>query len=237
MAESASQVGHLVNIITAPSSVFSSLKQRPHILFPLILLTALSVAAIGIYYSLVDYPWAIDQMVAAKGETMSSSEQQALRNDFASMPKSVLAGSSIAGAAIIMPLMLTLLASYLLLINKLVDKQSLGFKHWFALACWTSIPAIFTSLASLANILLSDHGQVAFDAVNPLNLNGLLFHISSGKAMAAPLTAIDPFTLWGLVLLTLGYRQWTNSSLASSAIIACAPTVVIYGAWILVAVL
>jgi hypothetical protein len=237
MAESPSQVGHLVNIITSPSAVFSPLKQQPKIIFPLLLLIVLSVAVISSYYALVDYPWAIDQMVSAKSEGLSTDEREAMRKAMESMPKSVMAGSSIAGAAIVMPIILMALAAYLLLVNKLIDKQNLGFKHWFSLVCWTSIPAIFTSVASLSNILLAENGQLALDEINPVNLNSLLFHFPASEALAGPLTAIDPFTLWAVVLLALGYRQWTGSSLASSVIIACAPTVIIYGIWIAIAAL
>ncbi len=232
MTQSTSNITILINIITAPSAAFQSLKEQPKIFFPLLLIIFFSVVMLATYYATVDYAWMVDQMVAAQGENASEAEREQMRDAMSAMPPFVMGIISVVGAAIGIPIILVLFTAYLLLMNKLLDSQSQNFPSWLALVCWASIPGIFASIASLVNILLAHNGQLAIESLNPLTFNSLLFQLDSTDPLSGPLNSLDLTYVWSTVLLVLGYSHWTGRNLVQSALIVLAPVLLIYGVWI-----
>lgn len=228
----ATNTAMLIGILTAPSTVFPILKEQPRIVFPLLLLIIASALMLTSFYLTVDYAWMVDQMVAAQGEGLTAAEQEQMRSSMNAMPQSVMGGISVVGAVIGIPVILAVMAAYLLLMNKLMDRQSLAFPNWLSLVCWTSMPNLFASLASLVNILLAHNGQLGIDNLNPITFNNLLFHLEPGDALFGPLNSLDPTYIWSTALLVMGYSHWTGRSLGQSALIVLAPIVIIYAGWI-----
>lgn len=232
MTQSASNMTILVNIITAPSAAFQSLKEQPKIFFPLLLIILFSVAMLASYYATVDYAWMVDQMVAAQGEDITEAEREQMRKAMSAMPPVAMAIISVVAAAIGIPVILVLVTAYLLLMNKLLDSQSQPFPSWLSLVCWTSIPGVFASIASLVNILLAHNGQLGIENLNPITFNSLLFHLEPKDPLFAPLNSLDPTYVWSTVLLIFGHSYWTGRNVGQSALIVLAPIFLIYGAWI-----
>lgn len=235
MTQSPSNTALFVNMLTAPSTVFPVLKERPRIVFPLLLLIITSSLMLVCFYMTVDYAWMVDQMVAAQGEEMSEEEREQIRSAMTAMPQWAMAAFSVLGAAIGMPVILAAMAAYLLLVNKLMDRQSLAFSSWFSLVCWTSIPGVFTSLASLVNILLAHNGQLGIENLNPISFNNLLFHFEMQDPLFGPLNSLDPSYIWSTALMIMGFSHWTGRGLGQSALIVLAPVIIIYGSWIAIA--
>ena len=69
---------------------------------------------------------------------------------------------------------------YLLVAAK-VTKLPLGFKHWFTLACWSSLPLLLGSVVAAILLFLSDNSQVSPGVLQPLSLNELLLHRPMGS--------------------------------------------------------
>lgn len=221
-----------IGILTAPSTVFPILKEQPRIVFPLLLLIIASALMLTCFYMTVDYAWMVDQMVAAQGNDLTEAEREQMRTSMNALPQSVMAGISVVGAAIGIPAILAAMSAYLMLMNKLMDRQSLAFPNWLSLMCWTSMPSLFTSLASLVNVLLAHNGQLGIENLNPITFNSLLFHFEPGDALFGPLNSLDPTYIWSTVLLVMGYSHWTGRSLGQSALVVLAPIVIIYASWI-----
>lgn len=221
-----------IGILTAPSSVFPILKEQPRIVFPLLLLIIASAIMLTCFYMTVDYAWMVDQMVAAQGNDLTETEREQMRSSMNALPQSVMAGISVVSVAIGIPAVLAAMSAYLLLMNKLMDRQSLAFPNWLSLVCWTSMPGLFASLASLVNVLLAHNGQLGMESLNPITFNSLLFHLEPGDALFGPLNSLDPTYIWSTVLLVMGYSHWTGRSLGQSALVVLAPIVIIYASWI-----
>jgi len=105
------------------------------------------------------------------------------------------------------PIVFAIYAVYFLLVNKAFDEEALGFKHWYSLVCWSSIPAIFTSLSSFFNFLLADSGQLSLEHLNPISFNNLFFHLTPADPLFGPLSSWDPMLIWSTVLLVIGYHS------------------------------
>src|SRR3954467_9788370 len=83
--------------------------------------------------------------------------------------------SGIVGTFIGMPAAFLLSALYYLIAAN-VTKVPLGYKHWFSMVCWASLPILLNSVAALIFLLLRDNDQIGPGVLQPLSLNELLFH-------------------------------------------------------------
>lgn len=235
MTEPISNTNLFINILTAPSVAFAALKEQPRIFFPLLLLVIVSALMLTSFYMTVDYVWMVDQLVAAESNNLSESEQEQMRAAMMAMPPMVMGIISVVGAVVGIPAILAVMTAYLLLVNKVMDKQNFAFPSWLSLVCWTSMPSLFASLASMVNILLAHNGQLGIENLNPITFNNLLFHLEPKDPLFGPLNSLDPTYIWSTALLILGYSHWTGRGLGQSALIVLVPVASIYGIWIAVA--
>jgi len=218
-----------VALATAPSSAFVELRERPRFWFPLLLVVLTTAGLTYWYYSMVDIEWLKDLMSSTDPsfQKMSEDERAAAMAMFG---RNMLLWSSVISMFIIIPVVLLLEALYLLVAAK-ITKLSFGFKHWFALACWTSLPMLLTTVVAAILLILSENSQVAPSVMAPLSLNELLFHVPAGGPGYTLLESlgIPAFLSWALMMI--GVRTWSQRSWAFSAILTLLPWVVIYGLW------
>lgn len=235
MTKPVSNINNLTHIITAPNLAFPAIKEKPSVIFPLGLILLAAICSMIYFYATVDFAWMIDQMVNAQAADRSEADREAMRKGMSMMSPTVMGGGSVAGLVIGISIIYSIMAAYLMLVNKLLDSDNLSFKAWFSFICWCSIPSIFTSLASLINVMLASNGQIALDALNPISFNNLFLHLVPSDPLFGPLSAWDPMMIWSIGLMIYGFNQWTGKSLAKSAAIVLAPTLIIYGTWIAIA--
>ena len=236
MTQSTSNISNFINIITAPKLAFFAIKEKPSVLFPLGLIFAAAICSMLYFYAAVDFAWMIEQMVNSQTVGKSDAEREAIHKTMSSISVTFMGGSSMAVLVIGISIFYSLMAAYLMLVNKLLDSNNIGFKAWFSFICWCFIPSIFTSLASLINVMVANNGQITLEALNPLSFNNLFLHLEPSNPLFGPLSAWDPMKLWGMGLMIFGFNQWTGKSLAKSAAIVLAPSVIIYGIWIAIAI-
>jgi hypothetical protein len=219
---------NLIDIITAPSAAFTRLKEKPSTLFPLLfLLVTLCSIQVG-YILLTDRGFLVDQQleqVEALLPNLTDEQLEQMEEGMRNQSSGRMIASSAGGTAVILPIIFLLYALYLNFVSKFSFVQ-LGWKAWYSLVCWTSIPTVFTALASWAVLLSSSNGQVPQSDLNPLNFSNLL-----GLEPGGPLSQLGPLSLWSFALLALGYQNWTKKGLVLSALISLAPYVLIYGIW------
>jgi hypothetical protein len=220
----------IINIITSPTVFFPALKQNPTFMFPLMMVLVAGVATFLYYFATVDLAWLTSQLDPSNGTAKEAEQAQ----PYASFR--LLAMASFSGVLIGTPLALLLYAAYFSLVDKVINDSSNGFKSWLSLVCWCSIPVLFISISSCINISLVDNGRMALNAINPLTLNNLFFHLSLGDDFFGPLNSLDLAALWVLLLMVVGFHQWTHASLSKSIAIVITPTVIKYIAWVLLIV-
>jgi len=218
-----------VALATAPSTAFAELRERPRFWFPLLLLVFSTVGMCYWYYSMVDIEWFKDAMFGNNPEIQKLPEDQRAAR-MAMVGRNTLLWGSMVGAVIAMPIVFLLEALYLLLAAK-VTKLSQGFKHWFTLVCWSSLPMLLGSVIAAILLILSDNAQVSPGALQPLSLNELLLHRPMGSPGHALFESLSIPTLLSYVLMIIGIRVWSQRSWAFSATVTLLPWVIIYGIW------
>jgi hypothetical protein len=131
---------------------------------------------------------------------------------------------------IILPLVFVLEAVYLLVAAK-VTKLPQGFKHWFALSCWSSLPLLLGSVVAAILLFLSDTAQVSPAVMQSMSLNELIFHVPVGGPGYTLLETLTIPAFLSYALMIIGIRVWSQRSWAFSAIFILLPTVFLYGCW------
>jgi hypothetical protein len=218
-----------VALATAPSSAFAELRERPRSWFPLLLAILATAATVYWYYSVVDIDWLKDTLYASSPQFQQMDEEKRAAA-MAALSRTTLQWSSLVGTLIMLPLVFVIWALYLLLAGK-VARLSLGFKHWFALVTWCSLPMLLNTVVSGILLLLADNPQIGPGVLQPLSLNELLLHRpfgSPGQGLLESLS-IPAFLTWALMII--GIRTWSQRSWALSAYITLLPWVLIYGLW------
>lgn len=216
------------NLATAPSVAFAELRERPRFWFPLLLVVLTTVGLTYWYYSFVDIEWLKDAMFSnnPKFQELDEEKRAAAMAMFGRGP---LLWSSVVSMFIMIPAIMLLEALYLLIAAK-VTKLSFGFKHWFSLACWTSLPMLLGTIVGAILLLLADNSQVpTYTVMAPLSLNELLLHVPEGSPGYTLFESLSiPFFL-SCALMIIGVRTWSQRSWGFSSIVVLLPWVIIYG--------
>ena len=221
---------NLVNIIASPATAFSSLREHPTAGFPfLLLMVAWSVLWIW-YYGAVDFAWMKSYEISVQTLNSSAEQRDAISQGIGAMKPGAFLFLSIVFSGVVMIVVALVMAVYLVICDAVLDDK-LGFRHWFALAMWSLIPALFTILAMAANFALADGNRIATEQLNPISLNNLIFHAGPGNPYRRMLD-LDLAAIWSWLLMVVGYRTWTNRSVLTSMAIVLAPIVAVYAIWI-----
>jgi Yip1 domain len=220
-----------VALATAPSSAFGELRERPRFWFPLLLLIASTVAMLFWYYSIVDIDWFKDTMLANDPNIQKLPEDQRTAM-MAMYTRNTLLWGSVVGSVFGLPIVFLVSAVYLLLAAKVTKlPRELRFKHWFAIACWTSLPILLSNIVAAILLGLSDTPQLSPSALQPLSLNELVFHRPPGSAGYSMLESLAIPSLLSWALMIIGVHVWSQRSWVFSTIFVLLPVVVAYGIW------
>ncbi|MDP4940730.1 MAG: YIP1 family protein, partial [OM182 bacterium] len=102
------------------------------------------------------------------------------------------------------------------------------FKHWMALASWTSLPYVIGAIAMVVNIALHPNGQLSSYDLDPTSLAALGLTLT-GTSFETIAKSVTLTMLWAIGLVTLGFAQWLQISLSKSAAIIATPYILIFG--------
>jgi hypothetical protein len=220
---------NLIDIIAAPTAAFARLKEKPTVLFPL-LLVLLTTASVQVgYVLLTDRGFLIDQQmeqVEAIYPSITAAQLDQMAENLRASSTSTLVASALLNSTLIMLVILAVYALYLQIASKF-SFNDFGWKAWMSMVSWTTVPAVFGTLASWIVLLTNANGQVPMQDLNALNFSNLLGLDLDG----GPLFYLTPLYIWCFVLLALGYQQWTQKGLVSSTLTALGPYILIFGLW------
>jgi len=217
------------SLATSPSSAFAELRERPRFWFPLLLVTISSALVIAWYYGVVDIDWLKEQLFGNNPDFQKmSAEQRAGAMSFVGRNTMLISG--IVGTFIGMPVAFLISALYYLVAAK-ITRVPLGFKHWFSLVCWASLPIVLNSVAAVLFLLLRDNDQIGPGVLQPLSLNELVFHVPLGSKGQTFLDSLSIPAFLSMALSVVGVHAFSQRSWLYSAIVALIPAVLIYGIW------
>jgi hypothetical protein len=224
----------LTNVIAAPARAFAAINERPTAWLPLTILilayTAVSVA----YTSSVDLPWLIDQQLQ-QAQNLTDAQRQVAVENGSRMPVPVFAAIGAAGACIGIPLVFAVVALYYFAVAYAAG-GGVRYRQWFALVAWCGLPMVFGRLAALVHVLSGDARFMRPEELSPFAFGVLLgADPATMTRVQGFLLSLDVTVVWSLVLSILGYQSFTKRSLAWSAAVVLAPTVLVFGVGALLA--
>jgi hypothetical protein len=214
----------LLTVFSEPKTAFKELRERPSFWFPMLLFVIATAAAIVAYFQRVDMAWFNDYLASSDPRMAKAGERVPI------MSRDMMMWTSLTAVVIGVPIMRMVEGAYYFLGDKVINLD-LGFRHWLALACWSSMPLLLSLVASVVMLALHPSGQVSQEQLNVLSLNELFFLVkpaSKWHTLASTLTLLHPW-VWGLVVVAV--RTWTGRSWAFSLGFALLPWLVFYGLW------
>jgi hypothetical protein len=178
---------------------------------------------------MVDVEWLKDTLFSNNPNILALPEDKRA-GALAAISRTTLLWSSVVGTCVFLPVYFLIQALCLWVAAK-ITKVPQGFKHWFALACWSALPLLLGSIVAAILLIMSDTSQISPGVVQSLSVNELLLH----RPMGSPGQALlDSLTIPGMLswaLMIVGVRTWSQRSWGFSAIFVLLPIVVLYGIW------
>jgi hypothetical protein len=218
-------IADIGRVIIDPSPTFARMKDKPSPWLPLLVTIVLTAALTWWWISTADFDWLREHMIASKG-TAKPEEREAMARF---LTPTFMLWSSAGGAVIGTLIMTALTALYYVIAAKFIDSP-IGYGKWFAFVAWVSVPRLLAIPLSAVQIVTA-HGRLAPEDLNMVSLNYLLFHLPMSSPWANLLGNIDLLTFWTCALAAIGLKAWTGRPMATCAIIASAPYVIVYGLW------
>ncbi|MBL4574314.1 MAG: YIP1 family protein [Gammaproteobacteria bacterium] len=220
-----------INILVAPSEAIAEIQQRPTKLFPLALALIGTAVSLIWYFSIVDFAWYVDDVLAIQNIPEDRLEES--REAMLSLSQNMFMLIGVVGGTVFTLVFYTLQSTYLALISAFTgDGQK--FSRWFSLVCWTSLPVLLGIAGMMMTILMSPNGQLSATELNPLTLRNLGMG-SDNNSLNALLDFSNLAMIWSIGLLTMGYKQWQGSSLIKALAVITTPYLLIASIWAFVA--
>lgn len=219
----------LVAIFTEPRRVFDAIPRRTMALLPVALMLVGNVLIWIWYYQMVDFSWLQERLIAQNASVVDESSRQAAEMV---ITRPALLTMSITGSLLAIPALLAMLAAYFLLAGRLLG-QGRSYRQWFGFVAWGTAPTLLLIPVMALQILLARSNQLAPEALNPLSLNALLFHVGSASPWHGLLNSLNLTSLWSVALLAIGLRHWTGQGWPASIVAALLPFTLVYAAWAL----
>ena len=206
-----------------PTATFERLEARPNGWLPTLALM-LSTAALTLwYFSIVDFPWLLDQMLAV----MKPEEREAA---IKVLSRTTMQVTSLVSALVMLPVFFAFMGIYLMIVSKAMS-HGMSFGKSFALAAWSSVPGILLLPLGAMQILMASNGQLSFSELNPVSLNQLVFHYDMSHPLATLMDTLNLTTFWSMFLLVVGFQVWAKAKRSTAILVVLIPYVVIYGGW------
>jgi Yip1-like protein len=211
-----SGIGRLLGVLVAPVRTFRSLAERPTWVAPFVLLVLLSVALQAIVQPRVDMRPVIEKSMAKFGQQLPP-EQLDKIVDAASHPSPVRRGLQVTFGAISAAVVYLLVALAFWVAFKLLGSD-LDYRTSLATALYAFMPAAVSILLSIPVVLNRPVLHIEDSTVGYLASNPAVFLPADTAApLKALLASFDAFSLWGLVLLIVGYRATARVSPKAAA--------------------
>ncbi|MGB3564998.1 MAG: Yip1 family protein [Thermoanaerobaculia bacterium] len=196
-----SSLGRLIGVLISPEKTFRSIAERPTWVVALVVLVLLGTAVGYLVFQKLDMAEVISQSMADRGQQASDEE---LERATEMVERFGWLGAMV-GVLVIAPLAMFVFALILWVVFKLLGGE-FSYQTSLSVTLHSLMPTAVSSLLSLP--VIYSRGTIGLEesqrGVLFSNL-GALAPEDSGPALTALLSSIDLFTIWTLVLLTIGF--------------------------------
>ena len=229
-------MSHLINIFLEPAKVFAELREKPTFWTPMLLLVVLAAVSVLAYFMTVDPAWFAEHQAAQmllQNPEMTSAELAQIQ---AMMPGArVMGWFAAAGALLMFAVVFLVYAVYYLLAGKITGNP-VGFRHGLALVSWASMPMLLGSLVVIGAVLTSSP-QTALESLQLTNIDPLLVQLPVDHDWSMFAKSFSLLNFWVWFLSALGWKTWFRTGWGQALVVALLPSIVIYGAMALFAII
>lgn len=211
-----SAFGRIFSILAAPEKTFRSIAERPTWAVPMILLVLLGTVVGWAVGQRVDFEQTIRQEMADRGEKMSEAQ---IEQTIEMMEKF---GSVFSLAPAVLSPVVYLLIALVFMVALRLSGSEIRFDQTLSLTLYSMMPWVIHGLLSLPLILrLEEIDPKAMQQGGVLASNlAALAPEGSGQLLVTLLASIDLFSVWTLVLLTIGFRVVGKVSTTAAAAVS-----------------
>ena len=205
----------LTSLLFSPGQTFEDVKRRPTWLAPLLILILAGAICTLMATIRVGTDW--EQITRDRiKQRIENTDKQMPSEDFikkrAAANKQIALLSSMVVAAIAIPINWIVVTAVLAFGLMIMDART-SFKRVFSVVLWGNcMPTIFGTVAFVGTLMLTS-GSIKPADIKGLTLTNLAAFLPSG--ISAPLktlaSSIDIFTIWSLVLWSIGFAIIANS--------------------------
>jgi len=215
----------------APSRAFHSLQLRKSKtwLLLILLLGLISFNHMNFFGSM-STEWIVDQQILYSGE-VSSSEVNMLKKNLSKIAEYSGIISAASELAISLFLML-ILASYYNLLGKMSNDYS--YSDWFGFTVITQMPQFINALGFIFLQYSSSNKDLPFSLLNYGSINQILFGFSESHRLFSWSESFGFFTLWCIVLTTIGLTKWLGFNYIKSMLYASLPYAIFLASWFII---
>lgn len=197
-----SAVGRLLGVLVAPGRTFRSIAERPTWVAPLLLLMLLGTAVGYLTAQRMDFEDVVRQRMAQQHQELSPEDL----DRGVQMAKKIGPIGALIGGIVMFPAGFLLLALIFWTFLRLLGSD-LTYPASLSVTLHSMVPTAVSMLLT-APLILGRGTITAHDAQRGILLSNLavLAPEGSGAAVTSLLGSVDFFSLWVLILLSLGYR-------------------------------
>lgn len=221
-SESQGLVGRLSGIYFSPSETYPGIGRAPRVLLPLILVAILGAFSSYILTQRVGFENLVRKQMepmVERGWMTQEQADEAIRQSTTGTRATIGKLQGPIGLAIVTVLIVLALTGLFKLFSMIVGVEN-QFKPLLGVTAWTFL-AISILQTILFAIVLYLKSPDEIDLINPVgsNLTAVLSLVTTSipKYLKALLTWVDLFTIWRIILLSIGYAAVSGKMKVSTA--------------------
>ena len=202
----------VVGAFFSPVSTFESIAARPGFLLPILLWTAASLLVTAFLLPKIDFDRMIRTSLEKRGQTVPEERIQSI---VARQKRMAPVLYNVIG--VVSPALICLLVTLVYWASFKAFGWDFGFRQGFGATAHAFLPGVLGAFVLLA--ILTQQETVDPTAMGDLLRSNLGFLVDkkSSPALHSLLESLDLFSLWSLVLLSIGYAAAARVSKKSSA--------------------
>lgn len=211
--EPESALGRLVGVFVSPAKTFESIARRPGWVLPMVLWTVLSLALTAVVMPRTDWEKAVRDRVAGSGQTLSDEEIEKQAQGAQNLGWLYYA-IGLAG-----PWFIAGIVAGALWLGMKAFGWELAFRQSFGVTAHAFLPGILASVL-LIPLLLREQTVDPNALGDMLRSNlGFLADAKEAPALHSILQSIDLFSIWSIVLLTVGLAAAAKATRGKVAVL------------------
>jgi hypothetical protein len=203
-------------VLFAPADAFQEIVRRPDIVAPLLLMIVLGFATTAVIMPRFDY----ESFGAMQREQFRKQQPNATEADVARVERFAIAGTKVFAwlAPVLMGLFYAIVAGVLLLAFRLMGGEG-TYAQSLSVTLYAWAPLLLYSIVTAIVVL----ARGSFDPITAASIvksnPAFLVEMREQPALYSLLSSLDVFSLWTLILFTIGFAAMSRLSKGVSAAI------------------